>query len=43
MRITIGPLLRPRREPAALFVNLIKCAMYYHHHTLVRQMLAAES
>jgi len=42
-RRRIGRLLRRRREPTTLFVYLIKCAMHFHHHTLVRQMLAAES
>jgi radical SAM superfamily enzyme YgiQ (UPF0313 family) len=42
-RRRIRRLLRRRREPATLFVYLIKCAMHYHHHTMVRQMLAADS
>jgi hypothetical protein len=42
-RRRIRRLWRERREPATLFVYLIKCAMHYHHHTMVHQMLAEES
>jgi radical SAM superfamily enzyme YgiQ (UPF0313 family) len=42
-RRRVRRLLKQRREPATLFVYLIKCAMHYHHHMMVRQMLAEES
>ncbi len=39
-RRRLGRLLRRRREPAVLFAFLIKCAMHYHHYTMVQQMLS---
>jgi radical SAM superfamily enzyme YgiQ (UPF0313 family) len=42
-RRRLGRLLRQRREPATLFVYLIKCAMHYHHYTMAREMAAQES
>ena len=37
-RRRIGRLLRAKRDPAVLFVYLIKCAMHYHHYTMSQQM-----
>ncbi len=31
-------LLRKHREPATLFVYLLKCAIHYHHYTMTQQM-----
>jgi radical SAM superfamily enzyme YgiQ (UPF0313 family) len=42
-RRRLGRLLRRRREPATLFVYLIKCGMHYHHYTMAREMAAHES
>jgi radical SAM superfamily enzyme YgiQ (UPF0313 family) len=37
-RRRIARFLKVRRDPAVLFVYLIKCAMHYHHYTMARQM-----
>ncbi len=37
-RRRIRRLLRVNRDPAVLFVYLIKCAMHYHHYTMSQQM-----
>jgi radical SAM superfamily enzyme YgiQ (UPF0313 family) len=42
-RRRIVRLLRVRRDPAVLFVYLIKCAMHYHHYTMARQMSEREA
>jgi radical SAM superfamily enzyme YgiQ (UPF0313 family) len=41
-RRRIAKLWRRRREPAALFIYLIKCAMHYHYHIMVRDMTRAD-
>jgi radical SAM superfamily enzyme YgiQ (UPF0313 family) len=35
-------LLKRRPDPAVLFVYLIKCAMHFHHHVMVRDMTQGE-
>ena len=42
-RRRIARFLKVRRDPAVLFVYLIKCAMHYHHYTMARQMADEES
>jgi radical SAM superfamily enzyme YgiQ (UPF0313 family) len=42
-RRRIVGLLKARRDPAVLFVYLVKCAMHYHHYTMARQMNDLES
>jgi radical SAM superfamily enzyme YgiQ (UPF0313 family) len=42
-RRRIVRLLKVRRDPAVLFVYLIKCAMHYHHYTMARQMSEREA
>jgi radical SAM superfamily enzyme YgiQ (UPF0313 family) len=42
-RRRLGRLLKRRREPAVLFVYLIKCAMHFHHYTMARQMITKEA
>jgi radical SAM superfamily enzyme YgiQ (UPF0313 family) len=37
-RRRIRGLLRARRDPAVLFVYLIKCAVHYHYYTMTRNM-----
>src|SRR4051794_373265 len=37
-RRRIRNLLRTRRDPVVLFVYLIKCAVHYHVHTIVKNM-----
>jgi radical SAM superfamily enzyme YgiQ (UPF0313 family) len=41
-RRRVAKIWRRRREPAALFIYLIKCAMHYHYHTIVRDMAHAD-
>ncbi|HEV3137108.1 MAG TPA: radical SAM protein [Pirellulales bacterium] len=42
-RRRIARFLKVRRDPAVLFVYLIKCAMHYHHYTMARQMAEADA
>ena len=35
--------MKARRDPAVLFVYLVKCAMHYHHYTMARQMSERET
>ena len=37
-RRRIGRLLRVRREPATLWIYVVKCAMHYHAFTMARRM-----
>jgi len=37
-RRRIVRLLKARRDPAVLFVYVIKCAVHYHHYTMAKQM-----
>jgi radical SAM superfamily enzyme YgiQ (UPF0313 family) len=42
-RRRIWRLLKVRRDPALLFVFIIKCAMHYHHISLANQMASGRS
>jgi len=37
-RRRIGRLLRVRRDPGALWIYVVKCAMHYHAYTMARRM-----
>ncbi len=41
-RTRLMRLLKRRPDPAVLFVYLIKCAMHFHHHIMVRDMTQGE-
>jgi radical SAM superfamily enzyme YgiQ (UPF0313 family) len=41
-RRRVAGLLRNRRDPGALFVYLLKCAIHYHVHTMVQNMSIAK-
>jgi hypothetical protein len=36
-------LVRVRRDPAVLWIYVVKCALHYHAHTMARRMAEAGS